>query len=161
MIDLAMIFIGGLLGSGHCVGMCGPIALTVAGPAPHWLPNLRRQLVFSGGRIFTYATIGALAGYAGMRLTGRVSTLVNLQAVLAVIAGLLLIGQGLVSAGLISWPRSKYLPACLAPGLLGTFLRDQRLTGASWRVSSPAFCRADCCTPTSRWRPVRARPGEA
>ncbi len=31
MIDLLMIFVGGLLGSGHCVGMCGPIALTVAG----------------------------------------------------------------------------------------------------------------------------------
>ena len=25
MIDLAMICVGGLLGSGHCVGMCGPI----------------------------------------------------------------------------------------------------------------------------------------
>jgi hypothetical protein len=130
MIELVMICIGGLLGSGHCVGMCGPIVLTIAGPTPHLLNNLRRQFVFSFGRIFTYTVIGAMAGYAGMRLAGRVSTLVNLQAVLALLAGALLIGQGLTSAGLLSWPRSKRLPACLAPGLLGAFLRDQSLGGA-------------------------------
>ncbi|HEY4308461.1 MAG TPA: sulfite exporter TauE/SafE family protein [Pirellulales bacterium] len=129
MIELAMICLGGLLGSGHCVGMCGPIALSVAGPKPHWISNLRRQLIFSCGRIFTYAVVGAMAGYAGMRMSGRVSTLVNLQAILAVLAGVMLIGQGLVSAGFVSWPHSKRLPACLAPGLLGAFLRDQRLGG--------------------------------
>ncbi len=36
-------------------------------------------------------------------------------AVLALVAGAMLIVQGLLSAGVISWPRHRRLPACLAP----------------------------------------------
>ncbi len=91
---------------------------------------LRRQLVYSSGRIFTYATVGAVAGYAGMRLAGRMSAVVNMQAVLALVAGGMLIVQGLLSAGVISWPRHRRLPACLAPGLISAFMREERLSGA-------------------------------
>ncbi len=130
MMELAMIFVGGLLGSGHCVGMCGPIALSVGTPAPGWTSNLLRQVFYSGGRLFTYAVIGAVAGYAGMRLSSSVATLVNVQAGLAIVAGLLLIVQGMMAAGIISIPVRRHLPACLAPGLLGTFLRSPRAESA-------------------------------
>ncbi len=66
MTELAMIFVGGLLGGGHCVGMCGPLVLAIGAPAPDWTANVRRQLAYSVGRIFTYAVVGAMAGYAGM-----------------------------------------------------------------------------------------------
>ena len=129
MMELALIFVGGLLGSGHCVGMCGPFVLAIGAPAPRWTANVLRQLVYSIGRIFTYAVVGAIAGYAGMRMAGRMATIVNVQAVLAIFAGMLLIFQGLLSAGVISLPTRKHLPACLAPGLLGTFLRQPQLGG--------------------------------
>ncbi len=58
------------------------------------------------------------------------SPLVNFQAVLAIVAGVLLIAQGLISAGVLSLPKRKHLPSCLTPGLLGNFLRQPRLSGA-------------------------------
>ncbi|MFN9955521.1 MAG: sulfite exporter TauE/SafE family protein, partial [bacterium] len=29
MIELPFVFLSGLLGSGHCLGMCGPFALAI------------------------------------------------------------------------------------------------------------------------------------
>ncbi|RSK50021.1 sulfite exporter TauE/SafE family protein [Hymenobacter rigui] len=70
-------FVFGLLGSFHCVGMCGAIALALPGqpgsPADRgrW-PFLRGRLLYHAGRISTYAGLGALAGLAGhgLRLAG-------------------------------------------------------------------------------------------
>lgn len=55
----------GILGSFHCVGMCGPIALALpVGNAGKW-----KRLLFIAnynlGRIFSYAIIGALFGALG------------------------------------------------------------------------------------------------
>ncbi len=60
---LAGAFVAGLVGSPHCVGMCGPFALacsTPAGPAVLW----------HVGRLGTYAALGALAGGFGSALPG-------------------------------------------------------------------------------------------
>lgn len=56
------LFLVGLLGGTHCVGMCGGIvgALSMGG-APRW----SLQLAYSGGRIVSYAMAGALAGGLG------------------------------------------------------------------------------------------------
>jgi sulfite exporter TauE/SafE len=43
MMDGLLIFLGGLLGSGHCVGMCGGFALALGSACPGLLANLRRQ----------------------------------------------------------------------------------------------------------------------
>ena len=131
-------------------------------PGAELAKNLRRQLVYSSGRIFTYATVGAVAGYAGMALAGRMSAVVNMQAVLALVAGGMLIVQGLLSAGVISWPRHRRLPACLAPGLISAFMWRRAVERARfWPVSLPAFCRVDWCTPTWRRRPARGAPRQA
>jgi len=52
-------FILGLLGSFHCVGMCGPITLAVPGKAPS------SKLFYNFGRVITYITIGAVVGFVG------------------------------------------------------------------------------------------------
>ena len=56
------LFLVGLLGGTHCVGMCGGIvgALTLGG-APRW----RIHLAYNAGRIASYALAGALAGALG------------------------------------------------------------------------------------------------
>ena len=72
MIELPLLFTAGILGSTHCLGMCGPFALAIGSQAPGWKSNLLRQLVYSAGRIFTYASLGAMAGFGGWRL-GRTS----------------------------------------------------------------------------------------
>jgi uncharacterized protein len=145
MIELPLIFLGGLLGSAHCVGMCGGFAVMVGGRVNSWRANLARQCVYSAGRIFTYAALGAVVGYAGLRLAQDMPRVVNAQGVLAIIAGMLLIGQGLISAGLLSraklslvvaLPTRGLAPAargtqataiipCLTGGMLGSLLRTQ------------------------------------
>lgn len=57
----------GILGSFHCVGMCGPIALTL--PTQH-LKGWSRVVgivLYNFGRMFTYALLGLLLGWLGSR----------------------------------------------------------------------------------------------
>ena len=124
MIELPLIVLGGLLGSAHCLGMCGPLAISLSAGAPPGSNHLHRQLVFSMGRIFTYAFCGAIAGFSGAWITKQSSSFVLSQAALAVFAGTLLVLMGLATAGVL--PRSFYrllggLP-CGASSWLKTYL---------------------------------------
>lgn len=100
-----MVFLTGVLlgvaGSGHCIGMCGPLALTF-GRRPgsdSWGTQLEHAALYQAGRLTTYAVLAIPAGLMG----GVLSTL-GLGRMLSVLAALLLIA---VAAG---WS---------SPGLLG------------------------------------------
>ncbi len=70
MFDFVGPFIFGLLGSAHCLGMCGPLVLayslhlrpgeTAKTPAI-WPASAAHHLAFHAGRLFTYSLLGALA----------------------------------------------------------------------------------------------------
>jgi len=107
-MNLLAMFIIGLLGSGHCVGMCGGFAMTIGtvplrvpGERPPILPALLRQMIYSGGRLFTYGFLGAVAGLLGARLARLDLPLVGGQQILAVVAGLLMVYIGLNTLGLL------------------------------------------------------------
>ncbi|MBK7900954.1 MAG: sulfite exporter TauE/SafE family protein [Azonexus sp.] len=89
------LFLVGLLGGTHCVGMCGGIvgALSLGGP-PRW----SLHLAYSGGRIASYAAAGAVAGAlgAGAALAGQWPV----RLLLYVLANLLLIALGLYLLGI-------------------------------------------------------------
>jgi sulfite exporter TauE/SafE len=128
MIYWTLIFVGGILGSGHCVGMCGGFALALGATRSRWAGSLARQLVYGLGRVFTYTVGGAVAGYWGWRLAASIPHLFNLQAVLSILAGLLLLIQGLIAAGVLRQPQlgsARY--GCLLPGLFAALLRETRL----------------------------------
>jgi hypothetical protein len=59
----------GLLGSLHCVGMCGPIALALPRPrhqtALEWIGG---RVFYQAGRVASYATLGLLFGLLGSTL---------------------------------------------------------------------------------------------
>lgn len=131
MIELPLVFVGGLLGSAHCIGMCGGFALTLGSAAPTWRANLARQLLFGFGRIFTYAALGAAAGYGGLRLA-HLAPLANVQSWLALTAGLLLLWQGLATLGLLPKRRTTFASkrVCVRPGLLPSLLRTRGGTAA-------------------------------
>jgi sulfite exporter TauE/SafE len=137
MIELPFVLAGGLLGSAHCVGMCGPLALTLGMNERRVVDNLRRQLAFSGGRIFTYAFLGAVAGFGGAWLNRQPQTLVNVQAVLAVAAGVALVAMGLHSAGVLprilrgAWGKLAFAPALCSAGLIRAFLTAPGLANAA------------------------------
>lgn len=124
MIEWPLIFLGGLLGSSHCVGMCGAFALSIGIGSKSVASNAGRQLWYTLGRIFTYSFAGAVAGFAGAKLTRLPVQAINLQVVLAVAAGILLIGQGLHSAGVMPRFRHTTPAARFCPGqsLFSSFL---------------------------------------
>ena len=132
MTELPLILLGGMLGSAHCLGMCGPLALVLGMSERSVGANFRRQCVFSVGRIFTYAFLGALAGYCGWWLSKRPGALINAQSVLGVVAGVFLITVGLLSTGLVR--RLGGSPGkhggCASAMWLKTFLTAPGFSGA-------------------------------
>jgi sulfite exporter TauE/SafE len=86
----------GLLGGGHCLGMCGGLmgALTLAIPPEQRGQRLKLLLGYNVGRILSYTVAGLLLGLAGWAVAGS-----PLVTALRVVAALLLIAMGLYLAG--------------------------------------------------------------
>ena len=89
------LFLVGLLGGTHCVGMCGGIvgALSMGAPA-RW----SMHLAYNTGRIASYAAAGALAGALGavsLTLEGQAPV----RLVLYLLANLMLVALGLYLLG--------------------------------------------------------------
>lgn len=59
-------FLLGFLGSFHCLGMCGPIALAIS--ARDNAPFLRNKIIYNLGRTLTYSILGAIIGMIGFSL---------------------------------------------------------------------------------------------
>jgi hypothetical protein len=85
--------LAGLVGSPHCIGMCGAFALACGGRASH-------TAVWHAGRILTYAFLGALAGLVGHLVPGPLW-------VATVISSLLIVWFAAGLAGLVPEPTMK------------------------------------------------------
>jgi sulfite exporter TauE/SafE len=140
-MNLLPIFLVGLAGSVHCIGMCGgivsafstvpqprPLPVTVidAG-APRIADSLARVAAYNTGRIGSYAVAGALAGSVG-----RVASLAGAQMVLFVLANLMLAALGLHLMGV-----TRALARVEAAGQ-GLWRRLQPLTRRLMPLDSPA-----------------------
>lgn len=127
MGELSLIFVGGLLGSSHCLGMCGGFALLLGSNRTSRRDVWVAQLLYSAGRIFTYTVLGTIAGFIGMRLGHSLTSWVNASAILSLVAGLFLIVQGLKAAGIRLWKSrlSSNSQGCLASPLFKTFFQSR------------------------------------
>ncbi|MFM1803290.1 MAG: hypothetical protein RL136_169 [Planctomycetota bacterium] len=83
-----------LLGSAHCAGMCGGLALAAIGPAGE--PRAARQFGYHGGRLVSYALVGVVAGVAG-QVVDDAGLLVGVQRVAAVTAGVFIAILGVIA----------------------------------------------------------------
>lgn len=100
--DLLGMFLLGLLGTGHCLGMCGPIAIAIS-PAVGGSRRLAVSLLYNVGRVTTYTALAALV--AGMGGTAEaLGGVVRVQIGLTVIAGALLIWFALGMLGIVRAP---------------------------------------------------------
>ncbi|MGG2396895.1 sulfite exporter TauE/SafE family protein [Pseudomonas sp. SH1-B] len=100
MLELAPLLVSalilGLLGGGHCLGMCGGLmgALTLAIPPEQRARRLQLLLAYNLGRILSYSAAGLLLGLAGWAVRGSAA-----EVVMRSLAALLLIAMGLYLAG--------------------------------------------------------------
>ena len=76
----------GFLGSFHCVGMCGPIALALPTPNKGNGSLLLGRFLYNLGRIITYSLLGFIAG-----LIGNTISFIGLQNNLSIVIGILII----------------------------------------------------------------------
>ena len=71
-MDFTIIIISfsiGLTSSLHCVGMCGPIALSLGLESQNKLKFTLRNLTYQLGRVTTYTILGAILGLIGESLS--------------------------------------------------------------------------------------------
>jgi len=76
----------GLVGSLHCIGMCGPIALALPLKGKSNLQRVFGLLLYNSGRIVTYALFGTLFG-----ILGKSFHLAGIQRQVSVFLGVLII----------------------------------------------------------------------
>jgi len=86
-------FVIGLLGSVHCIGMCGPIVLALPSTSNSNWVVLFTRLLYNLGRVLTYAFLGAVFGLFGSRLV-----LIGLQQNVSVIIGVIILTAVLMPA---------------------------------------------------------------
>lgn len=91
MLITALIF--GLLGSFHCVGMCGPIAFMLPVSRDNEVKKFLQIFLYHAGRLVSYGIIGLAFG-----LVGKSLDLFGFQQQLSILIGVLMIAVILVPA---------------------------------------------------------------
>ncbi len=130
------LFLTGLAGSLHCVGICGPLLLgfsRVLDSGPNRSPRLDFAY-YHAGRLWTYGLLGLLVGWAGSGLREG-SIHLGWQRPLAILISVLVIGSGAAALGLIPGFRLQLSSpgTCLRPlnpgSYLASFLGGPRRSG--------------------------------
>ena len=109
-IDLFSAFIVGVLGSGHCIGMCGGITSMLTSALPqHTISEskgtrttTKAQLIiaYNIGRILSYSVLGAIVGFSGSIAAKNIGLpLTGMR----IIAGIFLILLGLYLGQWLMW----------------------------------------------------------
>jgi uncharacterized protein len=108
-VDYFSLFFLGLLGAGHCLGMCGPLVVALPGQYERW----HAHWVYHCGRLITYTTVGAALGGIGHGLI-RLAALepetamvyiTRTQIAISLLAALFLALLGLSRLGLLNEPK--------------------------------------------------------
>jgi sulfite exporter TauE/SafE len=129
-------FLLGLLGTGHCLGMCGPLVLAIPASSGRLLP----QLTYNLGRIVTYTVVGAALGALGAGLTAlapgesgeAMVDLGRVQAIVTLVASVLMLTLGLARLGVIPEPGFMSIASpTRVPGLARVLDRARAPHGAS------------------------------
>lgn len=121
-ISFLAVFLTGLLGGAHCVGMCGGIVAAIS-LQPGGKQPFTFHLAYSAGRIASYSAAGALAGLIGSAAFLS-DTLYPVQQGLYFLAQVVLILLGLYLAGLNQ-----------------SVLFLERVGGGVWRRVQPLLAR--------------------
>lgn len=98
-LSLTAAFLVGLLGGGHCVGMCGGIVGAVSMTLPNSQPKFPFLIGYNLGRISSYTLAGVIAGTVGAS-SFFLDHILPIEKLLYVLASIMLVLLGLYLAGI-------------------------------------------------------------
>ena len=84
--EILAAFVVGLVGSLHCIGMCGPIAIALPVPDSNNLSFFTGRILYNLGRVVTYSLLGAVLGLVGSKIA-----LAGAQQVVSIVLGVVII----------------------------------------------------------------------
>ncbi len=117
-VDILSLFFLGLSGTGHCIGMCGPLVVAIPGRTQ----RMSAHLVYHIGRTITYTSVGALMGGLGIGIAGLASKIGSDP--LVVFAQIQVIFS-LVAAGFLFWFGLSRLGFTQEPSWMSTASPDK------------------------------------
>ncbi|HSP41159.1 MAG TPA: sulfite exporter TauE/SafE family protein [Gillisia sp.] len=123
MLWTALIF--GLLGSFHCIGMCGPIAFMLPVSRDNELKKIFQIFLYHTGRLLAYGTIGLAFG-----LVGQTLDLFGLQQQLSILTGVIMIA-------IILFPAVKFLKFNISGPVTNTIGKLKSSMGGLLKKKSP------------------------
>lgn len=113
----------GLLGSFHCLGMCGPIAFMLPLDRENALKKATQLFLYHAGRILAYAILGSAFG-----LVGKGLYLFGMQQKLSILIGVVMIVLVVLPARHIqkfTWAKPIYMLLGKIKGQLGGLLKKR------------------------------------
>lgn len=135
-MELWTAFTLGLFGSFHCVGMCGPIAMSIPRNNSGLLALSGNAIIYNSGRVLTYSVFGLIFGLLGTRITisgfqGWLSIVLGLSLVIGVIYTRFFKKRGFLTSNRLTQQITKWygqllrkqsLPALFGMGVLNGML---------------------------------------
>lgn len=100
----AYVFVAGIAGSFHCVGMCSGFACALgADPSGKRSASVLRHLLYNTGRVTVYAFLGGVAGSlsAALASSATAAVVTTTQQALSLLAGSLMVVMALQLFGLL------------------------------------------------------------
>jgi sulfite exporter TauE/SafE len=131
--DLVLLFGASLLGSVHCVGMCGPyVTMCTAQFVPRGATAAARfllRMIFNLGRIATYGLIGLIVGAFG-QIAQAVAMHLGLTGIVSILAGATALIFGFSMLGWLQDPARIVVSAGVGHWLIAGRMRLKRTTPA-------------------------------
>lgn len=136
MATLVTVFMVSLLGSLHCVGMCGPLVAVAVGARDVSTHVLRALLhvAYHGGRLLTYTLVGLVCGLVGASLDWGGSFL-GVQRLAAALVGGMMVLVGLVGV-------LRYSGVRVPTWTVSSRVQQWIVSGQRWALRMPPLRRA-------------------
>jgi len=117
----------GFLGSFHCAGMCGPIAMVLPVKSTKESAIISGRLIYNSGRVLTYVFLGLLFGLAGLSIA-----LKGMQKEFGIITGIIILIIALLPQRVVtklrSYTSSNSFTALIRKYLKKLFAKKTRLS---------------------------------
>ncbi|MBI2487957.1 MAG: sulfite exporter TauE/SafE family protein [Deltaproteobacteria bacterium] len=102
LIEYILVFVAGMVGSFHCIGMCGGFPIAIASVSKGSATRkISSHLLYNFGRIFTYTFLGAAFGSFSLMIN-EMQTIFSGQVIVSVIAGVFMVLIGLQILGILN-----------------------------------------------------------